>query len=115
YASLMTAAWRGVEPDSRDALILGLENATARGEGRGIGGGTYALAVLYNGLGRYEEALASARTACEYDDLGNYGFALFELVEAGARSGAQEEAAGALRLLEERTTATGTEWALGVQ
>src|SRR4029077_7942802 len=82
---------------------------------RGIGGGTYALAVLYNGLGRYEEALASARTACEYDDLGNYGFALFELVEAGARSGAQEEAAEALRLLEERTTATGTEWALGVQ
>jgi DNA-binding CsgD family transcriptional regulator len=115
YASLMTAAWRGVEPDSRDALILGLENATARGEGRGIGGGTYALAVLYNGLGRYEEALESARTACEYDDLGNYGFALFELVEAGARSGAQEEAAGALRLLEERTAATGTEWALGVQ
>ena len=54
----------------------GLENATARGEGRGIGGCGYATAVLYNGLGRYDAALASAQRACEYDDLGIFGFAL---------------------------------------
>ena len=93
----------------------GLENATARGEGRGIGGWGYATAVLYNGLGRYDAALASAQRACEYDDLGLFGFALVELVEAGARSGAHEEAAAALRRLEERTDAAGTDWALGVQ
>ncbi len=92
-----------------------LENATARGEGRGIGGFGYASAVLYNGLGRYEAALEGARSACEYDDLGILGFALVELVEAGARSGAHEEAAAALRRLEERTDAVGTDWALGVQ
>ena len=71
--------------------------------------------MLYNGLGRYEAALASAQAACEYEDLGIFGFALVELVEAGARSGAHEEAAAALRQLEERTGAVGTDWALGVQ
>ena len=71
--------------------------------------------MLYNGLGRYEAALASAQSACEYDDLGIFGFSLVELVEAGARSGAHEEAAAALRRLEERTGAVGTDWALGVQ
>jgi DNA-binding CsgD family transcriptional regulator len=115
YSSLLLAAWRGVEAEALDDMNWGLENAIARGEGRGIGGYGYATAVLYNGLGRYEAALASAQSACDYEDLGIFGFSLVELVEAGARSGAHEEAAGALRQLEERTSAVGTEWALGVQ
>ena len=115
YASLMLKAWRGVEDEALDFFSWGLENATARGEGRGIGGWGYATAVLYNGLGRYEAALASAQSGCEYDDFGIIGFSLLELVEAGARSGAHDEAAAALRRLEERTGAAGTDWALGVQ
>ena len=115
YSSLLLAAWRGVEAEALDDMSWRLEDAIARGEGRGIGGFGYATAVLYNGLGRYDAALASARSACEYDDLGIFGFALVELVEAGARSGAHEEAAAALRQLEERTSAVGTDWALGVQ
>ena len=115
YASLLLAAWRGVEAEALDHISWGLENATARGEGRGIAGWGYATAVLYNGLGRYDAALTGARRACEYEDLGVFGFALVELVEAGARSGAHDEAAAALRRLEERTGAAGTDWALGVQ
>jgi DNA-binding CsgD family transcriptional regulator len=115
YASLMLSAWRGVEAEALDAAGWGLENVTARGEGRGIGGWGYGTAVLYNGLGRYDAALASAQSACEYDDLGIFGLTLVELVEAGARSGAHEDAAAALRLLEERTGAAGTDWALGVR
>ena len=115
YSSLLLSAWRGVEAESLAFMNWGLENVRARGEGRGIGGYGYGTAVLYNGLGRYEAALAGARLACEYDDLGIFGFALGELVEAGARSGAHEEAAAALRQLEQRTTAAGTDWALGVQ
>jgi DNA-binding CsgD family transcriptional regulator len=115
YSSLLLAAWRGVDADALEDMNWALENAIARGEGRAIGGYGYATAVLYNGLGRYEAALAGARSACEYDDLGIRGFALAELVEAGARSGAHEEAAAALRSLEERTGAAGTDWALGVQ
>jgi DNA-binding CsgD family transcriptional regulator len=115
YASLLLTAWRGAEAEALDAFSWGLENVTARGEGRGIGGSGYATAVLYNGLGRYEAALASAQSACEYDDLGIFGLSLVELVEAGARSGAHEDAAGALGRLEERTGAAGTDWALGVR
>ena len=115
YVSLLLSAWHGVEAEALDDMNRGLEKAIARGEGRAIGGYGYATAVLYNGLGRYEAALASARSACEYDDLGISGFALVELIEAGARSGAHEEAAAALRRLEERTSAAGTDWALGIQ
>ena len=71
-------------------------------------------AILLNGLGRYDEALASARTACEFEDFGLIGFSLAELVEAAVRTGARDEAAAALRRLEERTSAAGTDWALGV-
>jgi DNA-binding CsgD family transcriptional regulator len=74
----------------------------------------YITAVLYNGLGRYEAALAGARQACGHDDLCFFGWSLVELVEAGARSGAHDAAAVALRQLEERTRAAGTNWALGI-
>jgi DNA-binding CsgD family transcriptional regulator len=113
YSSLLLTAWRGVE--AMDFMNWGLENVMARGEGRGIGGYGYVTAVLYNGLGRYEAALASAQSACEYDDLGLFGFSLVELVEAAARSSAHDNAAAALQRLEERTSAVGTDWALGVQ
>jgi DNA-binding CsgD family transcriptional regulator len=115
YASLLLTAWRGVEAEALDFFSWGLENATARGEGRGVGGWGYGTAVLYNGLGRYDAALAGAQRACDYEDLGLFGFALVELVEAGARSGAYDEAAAALQRLEERTGAAGTDWGLGVQ
>ena len=115
YSSGLLAAWRGVEAEAEKRIHRGLENAVARGEGRGIGGTEYFSAVLYNGLGRYESALASAQRACEYEDFGLFGFSLVELVEAAARSGAHEEAAAALRRLEERTDAAGTDWALGTQ
>lgn len=41
--------------------------------------------MLYNGLGRYDAALAAARRACRYEDLGFFGWALVELIEAAAR------------------------------
>jgi DNA-binding CsgD family transcriptional regulator len=115
YSSLLLAAWSGVEAPALEYIDRGLENATGRGEGRGIGAVGYFSAVLFNGLGRYEAALASAQRACEYEDLGIFGFCLVELVEAAARSGAHEDALAALRQLEERTSAAGTNWALGLQ
>jgi DNA-binding CsgD family transcriptional regulator len=75
----------------------------------------YATAVLYNGLGRYDAALAAAKRSCEHDDLGLFAWALVELVEAAARSGKPEEATSAFQKLSERTTASGTDWALGIE
>jgi DNA-binding CsgD family transcriptional regulator len=71
-------------------------------------------AVLYNGLGRYDEALVGARSACEQDEFGVRGFALVELVEAAVRAAAPAVAAEALADLEERTLPAGTDWALGI-
>jgi ATP/maltotriose-dependent transcriptional regulator MalT len=44
-----------------------------------------------------------------------YGWALAELIEAAVRDGQPAEAAAALGRLSERTRASGTEWALGVE
>ncbi len=72
-------------------------------------------ALLHNGYGQYGKALAAARQACEHEDVMVYGSALVELIEAGVRDGQPDEAAAALDRLRERTQASGTEWALGVE
>jgi DNA-binding CsgD family transcriptional regulator len=71
--------------------------------------------LLHNGHGHYDEALAAARQACEHEDVMYYGWALVELVEAGVRGGQPDEAGAALDRLSERTRASGTEWALGIE
>lgn len=116
YPAMTLAAWRVVDADVLlRTFSSDLADVTERGEARAIGGAGYVTALVHNALGRYEAALPAARLVCEYDDLGIYGFALVELIEAGSRSGAHDEAAAALRRLEERTTAAGTDWALGVR
>jgi DNA-binding CsgD family transcriptional regulator len=114
YASGRLLAWRGHEASARDHFRSAVENATTRGEGRAIGQSSYMSAVLYNGLGRYDEALAGARTACEHDEFGVRGFALVELIEAAMRGAAPVTAAEALPDLEQRTLPAGTDWALGI-
>ena len=114
YAALFLAAWRGEEAQALKLSEARAREATARGEGRALGLVECVTAVLYNGLGRYDAALAAAQRAREHEDLVFFGWSLVELVEAGARSGARDVAAGALGQLEERTRAAGTEWALGV-
>ena len=115
YTSLVLAAWRGQEAHALQLIEASREDATRRGEGRAVTLADYATAVLYNGLGRYHEALAAAQRASEQDDLGLYGWALIELVEAAARSREPELAADALNELSERTRLSGTDWALGIE
>jgi DNA-binding CsgD family transcriptional regulator len=115
YTSLLLAAWRGDRLMAQKLIESSLADATASGEGRAIGLAEHASAVLHNGLGQYPVALAAARRACEHEDLGFFGWSLAELVEAGARADARDEAVAALALLEERTDVAGTSWALGMQ
>jgi len=75
----------------------------------------WATALLYNGRGRYAEALAAAERGCEHDDVGVLERALVELIEAGVRSGATDASSAALDRLSERTQASGTDWALGIE
>jgi len=114
YYSLVVSAWRGDPAEALGLIAAAAANGAARGEGRLLGVTRFASAVLFNGLGRYEEAFAAARECCEYEDMGIYGWCLFELIEAAAHVGDRETAAWALRELEERAGASGTEWGLGV-
>ena len=73
-------------------------------------------ALLYNGLGRYEHAVTAAQRATSFHgDVGTSSWALVELIEAATRSGMAETAVGALARLTEMTTASGTDWALGIE
>ncbi|MGV0871587.1 ATP-binding protein [Mycolicibacterium sp. XJ879] len=112
YHALSLQAWRGAAT-AAGVLESAAAEATARGEGRVHGYTGYLAAVLYNGLGRYEEAFANARRACEFDDLGFYGWCLLELIEAAVHTGEREAAAAALEQLEERAGGSGTDWGLG--
>ncbi len=75
-----------------------------------------ASAVLNNGLGRHQQALASAECASDDQfDLIVPSSALAELIEAAARTGMTDTTAGALRRLSEIAGATGSQWAMGVE
>ena len=113
YHSLSLATLRGIPADVLPNLEAAAARGTAWGEGRALGMNGWATAVLNNGLGRYEEAFAAAREACEYDDLGLHGWRLSELIEAAVRCGELETAAVAARRLEERAGASGTDFGLG--
>jgi DNA-binding CsgD family transcriptional regulator len=115
YGSLMLAAWRGNEADGLELIKTGRVEATARGEGMALGVIDWATALLYNGCGRYAEALAAAERGSEHDDAGLYAWALVELIEAGVRSGATHATSAALDRLSARTQASGTDWALGIE
>src|SRR5215217_3355103 len=60
-ASLMLAAWRGNEAEGLELIEAGRTEATARGEGMGLGVVEWATALLYNARGRYTEAPAAAQ------------------------------------------------------
>jgi DNA-binding CsgD family transcriptional regulator len=116
YGALALAAWRGREADLSELIDAMMNDVVARGEGVGLAIIPWASALLYNGLGRYEEALAAAQRAGAYhDELLFFTWGLVELIEAAARSGKPEPAADALRRLSEATRASGKDWALGIE
>jgi DNA-binding CsgD family transcriptional regulator len=92
-----------------------MQSVRARGEGLSVALHLSTTALLHNGNGRYGDALAAAQQACEFDDVIAYGSSLVELIEAAARVGRPDEAALALDRLSERTQASGTDWALGIE
>jgi DNA-binding CsgD family transcriptional regulator len=116
YAAVGLAAFQGREAETAALVEAGAKDAQRRGEGKALTFFEWATAVLCNSLGGYDQALAAAQQASDgplfhfFDSM-----ALAELVEAAARSGNTERAAGALSRLAEHTSACGTDWALGVQ
>ncbi|WP_433273946.1 ATP-binding protein [Pseudonocardia xinjiangensis] len=119
YGALALAAHQGREIDATELIEATIEEVVSRGEGMGMAVTGWAKALLYNSLGRYEDALAAAEQAVGEQPLkmGASAWALAELIEAATRSetAEAEAAANALYQLTETTRASGTEWALGIQ
>jgi DNA-binding CsgD family transcriptional regulator len=117
YVEIWIAALRGREPELSALVKDFVTDAKARGEGFALGFAGQAGAVLYNGLGRYEEALAAVREAVDvapYSGLSPPS-AVVELVEAAARAGERRIAQRALERLTLTTQPSGGDWALGVE
>jgi DNA-binding CsgD family transcriptional regulator len=115
YGALALAAFRGREAEASAVIDDSIKDFRA-GEGMGLTAVEWARAVLYNGLARYEDALVAAHQASQAVNNPRYsGWALPELIEAASRTGDRERGADALRHLIEITSASGTDWALGVQ
>ena len=115
YGAMLLAALRGREAGGSHLLESAINDAAAVGQGFGVQWGEFVAAILFNGLGRYEQALAAAQRASdETPQLFISSWALAELIEAASRSGERELGADALERLSEDTSAAGTDWGSGV-
>jgi DNA-binding CsgD family transcriptional regulator len=116
YGTLALAVFRGREAQAARLIQVATDDAGRQGEGSGLSSVQWAAAVLYNSLGRYEEALAAAQRASEDSPAVRFAsWALVELVEAAVRSAVPERAAGALQRLSGIARACRTDWALGAE
>jgi DNA-binding CsgD family transcriptional regulator/tetratricopeptide (TPR) repeat protein len=115
WALLRLRALQGGEAEASAAIASAIEQAAGGSLGAAIWA-HWAAAVLYNGLARYEEAMAAARQSTPNTfELWVSVWALPELVEAAARAGDTELARDALDQLAETTQPCGTDDALGIE
>jgi DNA-binding CsgD family transcriptional regulator len=115
YGALMVSAWRGRPRETRDLIERTEREAGDRGEGMGLAISAYARAVLSNGLGQYEDALAAAASASEHREVVAENWGLSELVEPATRCGRPDLAVDAVNRLCTKAQATGTHWACGIE
>jgi DNA-binding CsgD family transcriptional regulator len=115
YGLVGLLALRGREPEAIALIDGSRKSAVQRGEGIGLSVLDWAQALLFNSLGRYDEARAAAVRVAEYPhDLSTSNWGMVELVEAAVRAGTPELAAAAGSRLAETAGVSGTDWALGV-
>jgi DNA-binding CsgD family transcriptional regulator len=116
YAAMGLAALRGDEAAASALIEATIATASRRGEGNCLSAAEWAKAMLNNGLGRYDQALAAAQRASEVPrELVFTNWAVPELIEAAGRSRERRLAASALDRLAEMAHATETNWALGLE
>jgi DNA-binding CsgD family transcriptional regulator len=121
YAAMGLAALQGRQAEVSALIEATTSDAAPRGEGIAMSVAEWTNALLHNGLGRYPEAMRAAQQALHYQEYpgmhypGIANWAAAELVEASARSGMTEIAADTYRWIAEMTSASGTNWALGVE
>jgi ATP/maltotriose-dependent transcriptional regulator MalT len=115
YTLLRLRALQGSEAEFSASLASATELAAAKGQGI-LTSRHWADAVLWNGLGRYEEAaLAAQEAASDIVTRRPAMWALPELVEAATRSGDTALARDALARLTATTEPCDTDFARGIE
>ncbi len=110
------AAFRGRAPEVAELDAAATPAALARGDGSWMPVRHWSTAVLNNGLGRYEDALAAAQDGAAYPpDMHTSLWALGELAEAAVRCGRADAATGALERLGGAARGCDTDWARGAE
>jgi len=115
YGALILSAWRGRTAETTRLIEMTEREAEARGEGIGVAISAYARAVLCNGLGRYDQALAAAVTAAGHREIVAENWGLSELIEPATRCGRTDLATDAINRLAAKAQAARTDWALGIE
>jgi DNA-binding CsgD family transcriptional regulator len=109
------ASLRGREAEFAELIRTTVSEAEARGEGIALTTAEFLSGGLYNGLGRYETALAAVLPAERFYTEATAIWTLTELIEAAVRCGQPERARRAFERVQETTRAAGTDWALGIE
>jgi DNA-binding CsgD family transcriptional regulator len=113
-SAIALANWLGRDAEAQALAEARRQEAQRHGEGLWFRASDWSVAVRYNGLGRYDEALAAAERAIEDPrGMGVAPWMLSDLIEAAARSGHPERAAGPVEWLGEIAEANGSEFAFG--
>jgi DNA-binding CsgD family transcriptional regulator len=115
YGALALASLRGQESEFSELIRTTVGEAQARGEGIVLSVAEFLSGGLYNGLGRFEAALAAVAPVEQVYNEGAAIWALTELIEAAVRSGDPERARRAFERVRETTRAAGTDWGLGIE
>ena len=114
-AALLLAAWRGREQEASELIEVIVREGAARDQGYVVDFANSAVAVLYNGLGRYRDARDAVCSAWQRRPVALGVFAVPELAEAAARTGEAPLARDALAWLSERAQVAPTQWTRGIE
>ncbi|WP_101949735.1 LuxR family transcriptional regulator [Mycobacterium sp. 3519A] len=115
FIDMLMAAWRGHEQSASELIRATEASATESGLCKVADFAEYARSVLYNGLGRHEEALVAARRVFDSDHVGFSAFVIPELSEAASRTGDVDVITVALTYVSDRIRVNSTAWLSGIQ
>lgn len=116
-SAMMLAAFRGREAEALGLIESARKEASVLGQGIAIQVAQWMLAVLYNALGRYSEAMAAAQEASDArpeELFGTPAWATVELIEAATRSNHPQAARIAVERLAAATAVAGSNSAQGI-
>ncbi|MGH3254395.1 MAG: helix-turn-helix transcriptional regulator [Streptosporangiaceae bacterium] len=116
FAAMLLDSFRGNQAEVTPLIQATIAQAGGGGQGIAVTYANWAAAILYNGLGRYADALAAAVKASEdTPELYVSMWALPELIEAAVRSGNTQLAVDAYERLAETAQAGDTDFGLGIE